>query len=158
MGDSSSVSEIARSFSHTSTVSVDGYGYAAVSDELKRTATLTSAVRTAITATTESHEALAPKTVTRKRLQKLQLEPNTKLIGCLAACTEGNCSAQHEHCMECKSFTPDPAFIPEAIKTCNLLTERKEMLLQSGNTEFLDLTEAQLAVYQNFLLLTSTLK
>lgn len=147
--------EFTRAFAHNSRYSDDSYSYASKYDELQATAPYTEAVRNTLTQSAADTSVAQP--ISSMRLTRMRSDPQTQLIGTTAVCQEKNCSSQFEHCISCDSFKPDPKYITEAERCCELLENRIERCRITGDSEAIQFNERQLAAYTTFIQRATTL-
>ena len=147
--------EFTRAFAHNSRYSDDSYSYASKHDELQATALHTEAVRSALTSSTV--EDSPAQLVSPMRMERMQADTQTKLIGATSLCQEKGCEPQFLHCVFCESFRPDPQYLAEAEQCCALLQERIERCRITGDSEAIQFNERQLAAYTMFIQRATTL-
>lgn len=147
--------EFTRAFAHNSRYSDDSYSYASKHDELCATAPYTEAVRSALTSSTV--EDIPAQLVSSMRMERMQSDTQTKLIGATSVCQEKGCEPQFAHCVSCESFRPDPQYLAEAEQCCALLQQRIEQCRAAGDSETLQFSERQLAAYTTFIQRATTL-
>lgn len=147
--------EFTRAFAHNSRYSDDSYSYASKHDELCATAPHTEAVRSVLTSSTA--EDSPAQLVSPTRMERMQADTQTKLIGATSLCQEKGCVPQFQHCVFCESFRPDPQFLAEAEQCCALLQERIERCRITGDSEAIQFNERQLAAYTMFIQRATTL-
>lgn len=147
--------EFTRAFAHNSRYSDDSYSYASKHDELCATAPHTEAVRSVLTSSTA--EDSPAQLVSPTRMERMQADTQTKLIGATSVCQEKNCEPQFSHCVSCESFRPDPQYLAEAEQCCALLQQRIEQCRTAGDSEALQFNERQLAAYTMFIQRATTL-
>lgn len=147
--------EFTRAFAHNSRYSDDSYSYASKHDELCATAPHTEAVRSVLTSSTA--EDSPAQLVSPTRMERMQADTQTKLIGATSLCQEKGCVPQFQHCVFCESFRPDPQFLAEAEQCCALLQERIERCRITGDSEAIQFNKRQLAAYTTFIQRATTL-
>lgn len=141
--------EFTRAFAHNSRYSDDSYSYASKHDELQATALHTEAVRSVLTSSTV--EDSPAQLVSPMRMERMQADPQTKLIGAVSVCQEKGCEPQFAHCVSCESFRPNPQYLAEAEQCCALLQQRIEHCRSAGDSEAMQFNERQLAAYITFI-------
>lgn len=141
--------EFTRAFAHNSRYSDNSYSYASMHDELNITAPYTASVRNALTSPTVDN--CVAQMVIPSRLKRMQRDPHSHLIGINSVCQEKGCVPQFQHCVYCESFKPDPQYITEAERCCELLQQRIERCRAVGDSEELRFNEQQLATYLTFI-------
>lgn len=139
--------EFSRVFAHNSQYSDDSYGYASKRDELQYTAPFTQQVREKLS----PQDGSLAQVVTPMRLARLQEEPDTHLIGAQSLCREKRCAPQFMRCVFCEEYRPDPQFIPEAERCCEMLRQRIERCRMTEDEVNLAFNEKQLSAYVKFI-------
>ena len=58
--------------------------------------------------TSSTAEDIPAQLVSSMRMERMQADTQTKLIGATSLCQEKGCEPQFLHCVFCESFRPDP--------------------------------------------------
>ena len=140
--------EFTRAFTHNSPYSDDSYGYASKYDELQHTASFTQQIRDELSA---ADTGSAGQFITPMRLERLQADPHSHLIGTHSVCQEKNCTPEFMRCVFCESYLPDPQFIPDAEQCCAILQQRIERCRTVGDSAAVQFNEKQLSAYSKFI-------
>ena len=101
--------------------------------------------------TSSAAEDIPAQLVSSMRMERMQSDPHTKLIGATSVCQEKGCEPQFAHCVSCESFRPDPQYLDEAEQCCALLQQRIEQCRAAGDSEALQFNERQLTAYITFI-------